>query len=121
MTEEVKVISETGGAKGAKPIQFYTIPWEALKEIGRVFYMGGRKYGPYNFRKGYAWSLSYDALHRHLGAFWNREEDNEESFKDFESGEKLVFTVKHIACAAWHAIILTFFSLTGRGTDDRPE
>lgn len=119
--QEVRVVSETGGAKGLKPIQFYTIPFEAMKEIAKVFYMGGRKYEPYNFRLGYDWSLSYDALQRHLGEFWSGNDENTETFKDRESGEQVVFTVKHIACAAWHAIILTFFSITGRGKDDRPK
>lgn len=118
--ERIVTDPETGGMKGQKPFQFYTIPWEAMKAISEVFYMGGRKYEPYNFRQGFAWSLSYDALQRHLGAFWNREEINEECFEDRETHEPVTFRVLHIACAAWHAIILTFFAITGRGTDDRP-
>ena len=121
MTEEIRVVDpDTGGEKGAKPYQFYTIPWEAMKEIAHVFYMGGRKYEPYNFHRGYRWSLSYDALHRHLGEFWNGTDWNTESFEDRETGEHTEFRVRHIAQAAWHCIVLTFFSIANKGTDDRP-
>lgn len=98
----------TGGAKGSKPIQLHGIPWESLKEIGKVYDFGASKYEDYNFRKGYRWSLTYDAMMRHQWQFWNRED------RDAESG------LHHLAHAAWHAITLLFFSLTGRGTDDRP-
>lgn len=99
---------ETGGQKGQKDVRLHAVPWEALAELGRVYAFGERKYADYNFRKGYAWSLSYDACLRHLGQFWNREDT------DPDSG------LSHLAHAAWHALTLCFYSLTGRGTDDRP-
>lgn len=109
MKDEVRVIDpETGGAKGQKMVRLHAIPWEVLAELGRVFAFGEDKYDDYNFRKGYKWSLSFDALQRHLWAFWNNED------RDQESG------LHHMAHAAWHALVLGFFSLTGRGKDDRP-
>ncbi len=99
---------KTGGEKGQKSVRLHAVPWEALSELGRVYAFGEGKYDDYNFRKGYAWSLSYDALQRHLGAFWNREDS------DRESG------LHHLAHAVWHGITLLFFALTERGTDDRP-
>lgn len=98
----------TGGMKGAKDIRLHALPYEAVAELGRVYAYGEHKYDDYNFRKGYRWSLSFDALCRHLYAFWNRED------RDGESG------FHHMAHATWHGLTLLFFSLTGRGTDDRP-
>ncbi len=107
-----RIISETGGEKDQKPLQLHGIPWEALSELGRVYAFGATEkpepYGDYNFRKGYAWSLTYDAMQRHMGMFWNREDN------DTESG------LHHMAHAIWHGFTLLFFSLTERGTDDRP-
>jgi hypothetical protein len=94
--------------KGQKDVRLHAAPVEALFELGKVYAFGESKYDDYNFRKGYKWSLSYDAVQRHLGLFWNREE------LDKESG------LHHLAHAAWHCFTLLFFSLTSRGTDDRP-
>lgn len=107
--DETRVVSETGGEKGQKDVRIHAIPTEALFELGRVFAFGEEKYDDYNFRRGYAWSLSFDAMQRHLWAFWNRED------RDGESG------LHHLAHATWHGFTLLFFALTGKGTDDRPE
>ena len=106
--ETIVTDPETGGMKGQKDVRLHAAPWESLAEVGRVFAFGESKYDDYNFRKGYKWSLSYDALQRHLGLFWNREDRDAES------------KLHHLAHATWHGLVLLFFSLTGRGTDDRP-
>lgn len=98
----------TGGMKGQKDVRIHAIPTEALFELGRVYAYGEAKYVDYNFRKGYRWSLSFDALQRHLWCFWNRED------RDLESG------LYHLAHATWHCLTLLFWSITGKGTDDRP-
>lgn len=106
--EEIVVDPDTGGRKGQKDVRLHALPWESLQELGRVFAFGEKKYDDYNFRKGYQWSLSYDALQRHLWAFWNRTD------RDEESG------LHHVAHAMWHCAVLLFFSLKGKGKDDRP-
>jgi hypothetical protein len=108
LDETIVVDETTGGKKGAKNIRLHAIPWESLAELGRVFAFGENKYDDYNFRKGYKWSLSFDALQRHLWLFWNREDRDAES------------ALHHMAHAAWHCLVLLFYSLTERGTDDRP-
>lgn len=107
---EVRVTSETGGQKGQKDVQLHCIPWEALEELGKVFAFGAQKYEDYNMRKGYPWSLSFDALQRHLWAFWSGED------LDPESG------LPHIAHVTWHALTLGLFSSKERYNqfDDRP-
>lgn len=106
--ETIIVDEVTGGAKGQKDVRLHAAPLESMFEIGRVFAFGEQKYDDYNFRKGYAWSLSFDALQRHIWLFWNREDRDSES------------ALHHMGHAAWHCLVLLFFSLTGKGTDDRP-
>ena len=66
MTETRIVDPVTGGEKGQKDVQLHCIPWEALEILGKVYTFGREKYADYNFRKGYNWSLSFDAMQRHL-------------------------------------------------------
>lgn len=99
----------TGGMKGQKDVRLHALPWESVAELGRVFSFGEKRYTDYNFRKGFKWSLAFDAMVRHMWLFWNRED------RDSESG------LHHMAHASWQALVLVFFSLTGVGEDDRPE
>ena|SRR3990167_5605717 len=105
---EVRVVDEvTGGAKGQKLAELGAADPRALMEVAKVAGYGGIKYERYNFAKGYRWSLSYDALQRHLHAFWDHEDI------DPESG------LYHLAAACWHCLALLTFSMRGLGTDDR--
>lgn len=105
---ETRVVDpKTGGAKGSKIAQLGAVDPAALLEVARVAGFGGQKYDRGNFLKGYAWSLSFDALMRHLLAFWDGEET------DPESG------MSHMAHAAWHCLALISFSQRKLGTDDR--
>jgi hypothetical protein len=97
----------TGGEKGVKPAQMSQLDPTALLEIGEVAEFGSRKYDRYNFARGYDWSKSYDALHRHIGAWWSGEN------LDPESG------LSHLAHAAWHCHTLLLFERAGLGTDNR--
>lgn len=107
---EERITSSTGGEKGQKDVQLHAMPWEALQDLGRVYAFGVGKYADYNFRRGYDWSLSFDALLRHLFAFWSGED------LDPESG------LPHIAHVAWHAHTLGLFAADPQYAlfDDRP-
>ncbi len=106
--QETRVIDPTtGGMKNSKLCQLGALDPQALAAVGDVAGFGGVKYERYNFAKGYKWSLSYDALQRHLMAFWGGEN------MDPESG------LPHMAHAAWHCLALLTFMLRKRGTDDR--
>lgn len=76
-------------------------------ELARVAGFGARKYHRSNYLLGIDWSLSVDALHRHLMA-WEAGED-----RDVESG------LLHTAHVAWHALALVAFQLRSIGVDDR--
>ncbi len=73
-------------------------------ELARQYGYGSRKYDRGNWRKGYAWSLSIDALWRHLIFPFSVDE---------ESGNL------HAAAVLWHACCLRDFVQLGLGTDDR--
>lgn len=97
----------TGGAKGMKPERYGLIPVEAIAELARVYGYGSQKYDDNNWRKGYKWGLSYDALQRHINAFWAGEEYDEES------------GLHHLAHAMFHLCTLFTFHTEELGTDDR--
>lgn len=96
--EEVRVTSVTGGAKGVKPERFDLLPPQALALIARHFAAGASKYSDHNWRKGYAWSLSYAALQRHLNAFWGGEDVDEETGSH------------HLAAAGFHVLALLTYT-----------
>lgn len=108
MSDEVRATSSTGGQKGRKLARFALIPWDALLLIAEHYGTGSLKYADRNWEAGYPWSWSFDALQRHLTAWWQGED------RDAETGSL------HIVCAAWHCLALITFQIRGLGEDDRP-
>ncbi len=98
---------DTGAEKGVKLARHSLIPPKALTEIAEHYGVGAKKYADHNWRKGYDWSKSYDALSRHLTQFWDGEDYDEETGS------------KHIIAVAWHAIALSVFMDEQRDKDDR--
>ena len=96
---EVRVVSETGGAKGQKLAQVSRIPARVLLELAEHFGKGVAKYptgpdGIDNWRHGYPYSLSFDAALRHLLTALGGEDVDEETGS------------KHVVAAAWHCLVL---------------
>jgi hypothetical protein len=105
---EIMVIDPlTGGQKGSKGSQIGFVDPVALYELGKVAGMGIVKYEKYNYLKGYDWSLSYNALMRHMQQMWAGEDFDDES------------GILHSVHAAWHALALASFQIRELGTDDR--
>lgn len=96
---EARIVTneKTGGQKGAKPVQYSLMPWKALDHVALVLHYGSEKYSAHNWRRGFDWSLAFDAAMRHLKAFWEEGED-----LDPEDNEP------HLA----HAIVDLLFLLT---------
>ena len=115
---EMRTVSASGGEKNSKEEQAHHIPWQGLKELYRVATMGSEKYDDYNFRKGFPWSLSYDAAHRHLNLWW----EGEGFYDELVEKTGKWWRIHHLANAAWHCLVLLFFEITGRYDqyDDRP-
>lgn len=107
MSERRVTDPNTGGQKGTKPERFDLIPPEALAEVARVYEFGSRKYDAHNWRRGYAWSLSFAALMRHAWAFWRGETH------DPESG------LHHMAHVVFHCLSLITFTTERPELDDR--
>lgn len=104
---EIRTVSPTGGEKGVKPERFDLIPVEALQSIARLYGKGAEKYDAHNWRRGYDWSKSYAAMHRHAALFWSGEDI------DPETGEP------HMAAVAFHAMTLIVFMQEQPTFDDR--
>jgi Domain of unknown function (DUF5664)/Nucleoside 2-deoxyribosyltransferase len=98
---------KTGGQKGSKKCRMDLIPPKTLWDLGLVYGMGATKYTPYNWMRGYAWSLSIAALLRHLTKFVMGE------YLDKESG------LPHLSHVQWHCATLMEFTRLNLGTDDR--
>lgn len=79
---------------------------ETLKHWVGCNALKAEREGDRNWEKGYRWSLSVDALERHL-ALWLNGEDN-----DPETGSS------HLVAVAWHVIALWWWHKRGLGTDD---
>jgi len=107
-TGEVRITDpKTGGQKGQKPAQMSYFPFDALTEISKVYQYGASKYARDNWKKGYNWSLNFDAMMRHMFAFWEGEDLDPESH------------CSHVAHAAWHALTLLWFQQHYKEGDDR--
>lgn len=129
--EERVVDPVTGGAKGQKDERFSLIPVFPRSEVARVYGYGCKKYAPNNWRKGYRWSLSLDALYRHISKFeWGQSLDVDPCKRHSDSGEgwqpdceflECGSGLHHLAHAQFHLNTLMEFERLGLGTDDRED
>lgn len=106
---EIRTVSKTGGEKGVKLERFDLVPVRPLEILARRYGVGAQKYDERNWERGYEWSKSFQALQRHLWAFWRGENDDE--------GE----SNGHLAAAAFHVFALLEFVETHPEFDDRPK
>jgi hypothetical protein len=96
-------------AIGVRKAPMSTVPPAVLAELGVAMLEGAVKYGKYNYRvAGVRASVYYDALMRHLFAWWEGED------VDAESG--LSHITKAIACLT----VLRDAQMQSMVTDDRP-
>lgn len=88
---------------------WHLAPWDAFRAIVCVLRFGAAKYAPRNWEKGMAWSRPFSAMQRHLAAWWEGEQ------ADQETG------MSHL----WHAgccvVFLIAYEIRGIGQDDRPQ
>jgi len=106
--EEIST-STTGGQKAAKLARFSLIPVKPLWSLAELYGKGATKYADRNWELGYDYSLSYDALQRHLQAFWTGQRH------DADGNENL-------AAVAFHTFALMTFESDQKYNDfdDRP-
>lgn len=125
MAKEIRSTSSTGGQKGTKLAKHSLIPAIALTALAEHYGRGARKYADHQWRAGYEYDKSYDALQRHAVA-WNsglsydvcsNEPDNCK-FTDAEGNPyepqepDTCFNhtgSHHMAAVAWHAFTIIEF------------
>ena len=94
---------------GVKKAPMHHLPVRVMMELGLSMLEGALKYGSHNYRKaGVRASVYYDALWRHIGAWWEGEDI------DPESG------VHHIIKAMTCLLVLRDSQHSGNWVDDRP-
>lgn len=91
-----------------KPARHSLLPVEALDKLAVHYGVGAQKYAEHQWRLGYEWSKSYDAMQRHLNAWWAGEDI------DVETG------TSNMAAAGFHMMTLLTFMDTHPEFDDRP-
>lgn len=94
---------------GVHKVPISTIPLPVLYEVGLAMLEGARKYGRHNYREsGVRASVYYDALWRHIGAWWEGEDT------DYASD------LHHITKAIATLVVLRDSQIAGNWVDDRP-
>lgn len=83
-----------------------TGPWD---DLAKLLGFGAEKYAARNWELGFAWSRPYNAIIRHLNAFWDGEEI------DPDSG------APHMVAVMCNAMFLAEFIKTHPELDDRPK
>lgn len=83
------------------------VPKSLIEGTAKAMMFGMRKYSAHNWRKGLQWSRSYGALQRHLQAFWEGEDFDQES------------DLNHLYHAACNLAFLIEFYEKRKDLDDR--
>lgn len=94
---------------GGKPT-FELLPLELLSDVNLVLQHGAQKYGVNNWIRpdGFKLSRCYNALLRHLFAWWRGED------KDPDTG------ISHLAHAACNLLFMMYHFKNNKTADDRP-
>lgn len=96
-------------ALGIRKAPMSTVSMPVLLELGVAMMEGGLKYGRHNYRViGVRASVYYDALMRHMGAWWEGEDI------DADSG------VNHVTKAIATLVVLRDAMIQDKMVDDRP-
>lgn len=94
---------------GTRKAPMSTVPGNVMAEVGVAMLEGATKYGRHNYRvAGVRSSVYYDAVMRHLIAWWEGE--------DIDPDSKL----SHVTKAITSLVVLRDAMMQGMATDDRP-
>ena len=92
--------------KDEKKNRMDLLPPDSLEEIAKVFTFGASKYAANNWCSGFEWHRIYGSLLRHINAFWQGEDYDEEGNL-------------HLACCGCNILMLLAHYLRKIGIDDR--
>lgn len=94
---------------GIKKVPISVLPTEVLAETGLALLEGAVKYGRHNYRvAGVRHSVYYDAVFRHLGAWWEGEDIDQDS------------GLSHVTKAIAGLMVLRDSMIMGNDVDDSP-
>lgn len=97
-------------AVGVSKVPLSTVPCLVLLEVGLAMLEGAQKYGRHNYRAdGVRASVYFDALMRHMMAWWEGEDIDPDS------------ALSHVTKAIASLIVLRDSMMNGNWTDDRPQ
>lgn len=106
--QALEAIKAAGGVKfDAEKPRMDLLPPKPLAEVADVLTYGAKKYGSYNWKKGMNWSRVMSAAMRHMNAF-----NDGQNFDD-ETGRS------HIAHAICNLLFLLEYTHTHKELDDR--
>lgn len=104
-----KRFQKLGGKKfDAGKIRTDLLPIKPLELVAEVLSAGALKYGANNWREGFIWSRLYGAALRHIFAWQDRRELDEET------------GISHLAHGVCCLLFLLEFQAKNLGEDDRP-
>lgn len=90
-------------------LRYDLIPADAREEVAKVYTFGANKYNDRNWEKGLMYHRPYGAVHRHISAWWMREDLDDETH------------IHHLAHAICELEFLLAFELRKmKHLDDRP-
>lgn len=88
-------------------LRFDLIPADVEELLAAVYTFGARKYADDNWRLGMEWKKIYGAIRRHLNAFWQGQDLDEET------------GLPHLIAVAWGCFTLIHYMTTHRKMDGR--
>jgi hypothetical protein len=88
--------------------RFSLLPVQPLLDAIDVLEFGAKRYGDYNWQKGFEWTAMYNAALRHLTAWFEGEDNAEDS------------NLNHLAHAMVNLMFLLVFRNTHKEMDNRP-
>lgn len=91
-------------------LPWHLLAWDAIEQVVEVLRFGANKYAPRNWEQGIDYDRLFDAILRHLTAWWSGETYDPET------------KINHLAHAICDLMFLLAYSIRGKNKfDNRPK
>lgn len=109
-------------AVGVSKVPASTVSAPVIAELGLGMLEGALKYGRHNYREsGVRASVYYDAVFRHMTAWWEGEDiDPDTIVRDEKTGEVIFAGLSHVSKIMAAAAVIRDAMIQGKFIDDRP-
>lgn len=102
-------MQEQGKKNDSDKLRMDLLPAKPMMELAKVYTIGAKKYGDYNYLGGMKWGRIFGALLRHAWKWWSGE------VFDQDDGQH------HLASVAWCALTLMEYEDIHPELDNRPK